>query len=74
MQHECYCEDEAKILYLMYVKMNTLADADWVGKSVCCNDDEVRIVISGHTITISRLDGRIISKYSHPQYSIDVPH
>jgi hypothetical protein len=71
MHIECYCEKEAKILYDMYVKMNTLADAEWVGKSMCCNDDEVRVVISGHTITISTLDGKIVSKYSNPQYSVD---
>lgn len=69
MDINCYCQDEAKILYMMYVKMNTLQDADWVGQSMCCNDEEVRITIVNHTVTIASLDGKVISKYSHPQYN-----
>ena len=67
----CTCSEEAEILYRMYRTMGTLTDAEWTGQSMCCNDEEVKITISGHTVTIEKLDGSIISTYTHPENSTE---
>ena len=65
--NHCVCSDEAEILYRMYRTLGTLADAEWTGESMCCNDEVVNIKISGHTVTIKNLNGDIISEYTHPK-------
>lgn len=55
----------------MYRTMNTLTDMEWTGKSMCCNDEEVKVTISGDTITIQSLTGNIISSYTHPENSTE---
>lgn len=67
----CVCANEAEILYRMYRTMNTLADAEWTGESMCCNDEQVHIKILGDTVTIKNLAGEIISEYTHPADSTD---
>ena len=69
--NHCVCSDEAEILYRMYRTLGTLADAEWTGESMCCNDEEVHIIIKGHDITVKDMSGNVISHYTHPEDSTD---
>lgn len=69
-EHLCTCDQEAEILYRMYRTLGTLADGDWTQASSCCTDQEIHVVISGHTVTVTYQDGTI-STYTHDLNSLD---
>ena len=52
----CHCENEAEVLYKMYVTLGTLADCD-IETPVCCQSEQARMVISGNTLTLYYTDG-----------------
>lgn len=69
-EHLCTCSEEAEILYRMYRTLGTLADGEWTQASSCCTDQEIHVIISGHTVTVNYEDGSI-STYTHPEDSTD---
>lgn len=58
IDHNCQCENEAKVLYDMYKLQGSLSNMDIV-TPVCCSDDPARMVISGTTLTLYYADGTV---------------
>lgn len=56
ISQDCQCENEAKVLYDMYVKLGTLQDMD-IDTPVCCRSEQARMVIAGKTLTLYYSDG-----------------
>ena len=56
MSTNCQCENEAKVLYDMYVTLGTLEDMD-IDTPVCCGSKQARMVIAGKTLTLYYSDG-----------------